>query len=192
MLSTRTFPVWICVILLSGMFLAGWNGQTAIKDTGQDKCFDTTGEITCPSPGESFYGQDAQYAVGCQPSYTDNGDGTVTDNCTGLMWQQEDDNVQRNWEAALVYCETLELAEYTDWRLPNRRELESILDMSTHRPMINEDFFPGTDYGTNVRYWTSTTYVLPPELNAFGVRFGSGYTDAQEKTDSSEYTRCVR
>ena len=55
----------------------------AIVDTGQLTCYDDVGdEITCPAPGESFYGQDAQYLVN-KPYYTDNGNGTVTDNVPG-------------------------------------------------------------------------------------------------------------
>ncbi len=58
-----------------------------VVNTGQVKCFDNQNEITAPAPGGAFYGQDAQFS-GNQPSYTDNGDGTVTDNITGLMWSK--------------------------------------------------------------------------------------------------------
>ena len=64
----------------------------AIVDTGQIACYDDSDELdTCPTAGEPYYGQDSQYD-GNQPSYTENGDGTVTDNVTGLMWQQTPDN----------------------------------------------------------------------------------------------------
>jgi len=59
-------------------------GDYPIIDTGQELCFDTVNVITCSESGEAFYGQDAQFD-GNQPSYTDNGDGTVTDLVTGLM-----------------------------------------------------------------------------------------------------------
>ncbi|MDD3686753.1 MAG: DUF1566 domain-containing protein, partial [Bacteroidales bacterium] len=55
-----------------------------IVDTGQQKYFNNSSEISAASDGTDFYGQDANY-LGYQPSYTDNGDGTVTDNNTGLM-----------------------------------------------------------------------------------------------------------
>ena len=58
-----------------------------IVDTGQNSCYDTTAAITAPAAGSPFYGQDAQYN-GYQPSYTNNGNGTITDNVTGLMWSQ--------------------------------------------------------------------------------------------------------
>ena len=65
-------------------------GSYPIVDTGQTTCYDDSGVITCPAEGEAFYGQDAQF-TGNPPSYTDNGDGTVTDNVTGLIWQQSPD-----------------------------------------------------------------------------------------------------
>ena len=67
------------------------NAQTyKIVDTGQSKYYDNQSEITAPELGANFYGQDASIN-GHQPNYTDNGDGTVTDNVTGLMWQQSTD-----------------------------------------------------------------------------------------------------
>lgn len=60
--------------------------------------------------------------------YTDNGDGTVTDNNTGLMWQQADDGNTYDWENALAYAENSEFAGHSDWRLPNVKEMQSIVD----------------------------------------------------------------
>lgn len=61
-----------------------------------------------------------------KPNYTDNGDGTVTDNVTGLMWLQ-DMGGKMTWDEALSYAENFELAGYTDRRLPNAKELQSIV-----------------------------------------------------------------
>ncbi len=61
-----------------------------IVDTDQEIFYDTIVEISEPLAGESFYGQDAQY-TGNEPNYQDNGDGTVTDLVTGLMWQKSPD-----------------------------------------------------------------------------------------------------
>jgi len=58
-----------------------------IVDTGQSRCYNNSTEISCPEPGNPFYGQDAQYE-GIVPSYRDNGDGTITDLNTGLMWSK--------------------------------------------------------------------------------------------------------
>ena len=59
-----------------------------IVDTGQQRCYDNSIEINYPKAGEPFFGQDAQYQ-GNQPAYRDNGDGTITDLVTGLMWQKD-------------------------------------------------------------------------------------------------------
>lgn len=53
-------------------------------------------------------------AAPCFAAYVDNGDGTVTDTATGLMWQQQDDGSSRNWSSALTYAEGLTLAGYAD------------------------------------------------------------------------------
>ncbi|UOD33950.1 hypothetical protein DSN97_07175 [Deferribacteraceae bacterium V6Fe1] len=57
-----------------------------IVDTGVTEFYSNTSSIPAPKPGEPFYGQDAQYQIN-PPSYVDNGDGTITDKITGLMWQ---------------------------------------------------------------------------------------------------------
>ena len=78
-------------------------------------------------------------------SYTDNGDGTVTDNVTGLMWQQTVPTGTYTWAQAVAYCPTLTLADHSDWRLPSRIELVSIVDLGvTSGPMINSTYFPST------------------------------------------------
>ncbi|MBU4055376.1 MAG: DUF1566 domain-containing protein, partial [Proteobacteria bacterium] len=66
----------------------------------------------------------------CSTAYAelvDNGDGTVTDTETGLMWQKDEAGAM-SWQNALTHCETMDLAGYDDWRLPNRNELQSIVD----------------------------------------------------------------
>ncbi len=101
-------------------------GGYVVVDTGQTTCYDNTSPITCPGEGEAFYGQDAQHA-GNQPSYVDNGDGTVTDLNTGLMWQQTYSG-KMTWDDALAEAETFSLAGYDDWLLPTIKELYSLID----------------------------------------------------------------
>ena len=62
--------------------------KTAIVDTGVKDYYSDTNVISKPSVAEPFYGQDANYN-GNKPSYTNNGDGTITDNVTGLTWQKD-------------------------------------------------------------------------------------------------------
>lgn len=62
--------------------------------------------------------------------YVDNENETITDNLTGLMWSQNDNGEGLEWGDALLYTENSELAGYDDWRLPNVKELQSIVDYS--------------------------------------------------------------
>jgi hypothetical protein len=101
-------------------------------------------------------------------NFLDNGDGTVTDLSTGLMWQQEDSKTGMNWEDALILAENLDLAGYDDWRLPNAKELQSIVDYSrspsTQDSAAIDPVFQTTtiiDEGGKKNYpfyWTSTTH----------------------------------
>jgi len=120
--------------------------------------------------------------------YTPHGDGTVTDNATGLMWQQ-DGSAIRNWEGALSYCQEGGWANHTDWRLPNIKELESIVDDTIPYPWptIDAVAFPNTPSSW---YWSSTTYADDPDY-AWGVYFYDGSVDGDGK-DGDGYVRCVR
>ncbi|MDP6494955.1 MAG: DUF1566 domain-containing protein [Dehalococcoidia bacterium] len=78
-------------------------------------------------------------------NFVDNGDGTITDEATRLVWMQADSGTALNWQAALAYCENLDYAEYDDWRLPDAKELQSIVDYSrspatTRSPAIDPLF----------------------------------------------------
>ena len=99
-----------------------------------------------------------------------NGDGTVTDTETSLMWQQETAGLMP-WEEALNYCESLNLTGCDDWRLPNRNELQSIVDYSTYNPAIDITAFPDT---MSSDYWSSTTYSYD-NVHAWRVYFYYGH-----------------
>lgn len=131
-------------------------------------------------------------------SYTASADNTITDNVSGLTWRRcsqgkNDDAtctgtaLTYTWENALAQCES-ETEDYSDWRLPNVRELAGIMDFGrTAAPYINITDFPGT---MGSYYWTSTTNA-GMRTNAFLLLFNSGGTDNGAKT-SSYYVRCVR
>jgi len=79
--------------------------------------------------------------------FIDNGNGTVTDRSTGLMWEQKTEDNKDNkyyWDDALDYCESLSWGGYNDWRLPNISEVHSILDYSTFHQAMNTIYFPNT------------------------------------------------
>lgn len=165
--------------------------QYLLPDTGQTKCYDNTQEIPCPQPGQPFYGQDGNYR-GPQPAYQDNGNGTVTDLNTGLMWQQGDSQNAGfgfTWQEAVDYCLALELDGHTDWRLPTRRELSYLVDIDTvwPNPYINSTYFPECH---SIGYWSSSTYAEDPD-RAWYVYFVNGGLDAENKI-GSWYVRCVR
>jgi len=174
-----------------------------IVDTNQNTCYDGSGEIECPAPDEPFYGQDAQ-VTGNAPSYTDNGDGTVTDNVPGLMWQKSPDTNgdgaitaadKKTYTEAVAYCENLSLAGYDDWRLLIIKQLYSLIDFSGKdlsgytgsdasglTPFINTNYFDfaygDTSAGERIidaQYASSTMYVSDAgEQLLFGVNFADG------------------
>ncbi len=88
------------------------------------------------------------------PHFTDNGDGTVTDSVSGLMWLQKTDGKKRDWEASIQACEALEFAGFDDWKLPHNKELTSLVDLDRQKPAIDTEFFPDTDY--KAYYWSRT------------------------------------
>ena len=118
----------------------------------------------------------------------DNGDGTVTDTETGLMWQQGEGG-EMSWEAALAYCENLVFPTggYSDWRLPNRNELQSLVDCSEYDPAIDIVLFPGA---ISYRYWSSTTNAEESD-DAWYVEFDTGYVRWASKSRDL-YVRAVR
>lgn len=130
-------------------------------------------------------------------NYTDNGNGTITDNLTGLVWQkcsmgQNNDGTcsggatTATWVNAISYCENLVLGGQSDWRLPNVRELESLVDFSRVTPSIN-NIFPAT---VAHAYWSSSTRVNNTN-NAWYVVFNNGLMSYYNKNNSF-YVRCVR
>ncbi|MBM4046370.1 MAG: DUF1566 domain-containing protein, partial [Planctomycetes bacterium] len=132
--------ITICLLLTAPpAVVAQQTGLTyKIIDTGQVRSYNNTTEMTTPTSGQSFYGQDANY-TGYAPSYRDNGDGTVSDLVTGLMWQKSPD---RNgdgiinygdklyFDVALAGASSFRLAGYNDWRLPTIKELYSLIMFS--------------------------------------------------------------
>ncbi|TIH19225.1 DUF1566 domain-containing protein [Marinifilum sp. JC120] len=107
--------------------------------------------------------------------YVDRKDGTVEDKATGLIWQQADSVKKLNWKEALSYCENLNHAGRTDWRLPNVKELQSIVDYSrspkTSGTAAIDPIFKVTDKESY--YWSSTTHMDGPKpSHASYVAFG--------------------
>ena len=187
------------VLLLPSVILSLSKDAYAFKlpATGQTKCYQAVSpyaEIPCAGTG-----QDGAYIINPM-SYTDNGNGTVTDNNTGLMWQKQDDGSTYNWyQASGTYdstynstskniCGELRTGAYSDWRLPSKKELITIVDYSIPYPgpTINPVFT--NTHASN--YWSSTTGAYDPS-NAWYVNFYYGSVSYYSKYNTI-YVRCVR
>lgn len=125
--------------------------------------------------------------------FVDNGDGTITDRATGLMWAEADSGRTMNWEQALAYAENLAYAGYDDWRLPNAKELQSIVDyarapgatdLNAKGPAIDPIFdlteteswcWTGTTHGDNNRH---AIYICFGRALAYNSRTGEFSIDA--------------
>jgi hypothetical protein len=162
------------------------SGTYGVVDTGQDNCYDASGVVAaCPGPGEVLYGQDAQH-TGNTPSFTENCDGTVTDNVTGLMWQQSPDtdgdgdidaDDKLSYDDAVAGAGAFDLGGYEDWRLPTIKELYSLID------------FNGVDPSG---YEGSDTYGLIPFIDTDYFDFAYGDTSAGERIIDSQYLSITR
>jgi hypothetical protein len=119
------------------------------------------------------------------PYMVDNGDGTATDEATGLMWQIADADA-RIWTEALDYCDTSTVATHDDWRLPNVMELESLVDITLTAPMA-----PSPLALQSAGYATSTEAFGQESWLAWQVSFSNGGVGYNGKTDANRVL-CVR
>jgi hypothetical protein len=191
-----------------------------IVDTNQTTCYDNDSVIACPNVGEAFAGQDGNYQ-GLAPAYKDNGDGTVTDLNTGLMWQKTSDfngdgkidsQDKMSFDNALQYADAFTLAGHDDWRLPTIKELYSLMNFSgrtgtgspssTQAPADAAPYLGDSATGErfiDAQYWSSTRYVgttMNGNATAFGVNFADGrikgYGSAARNSRDNRYVRYVR
>ncbi len=169
--------------------LAAQNGLAEltypIVDTGQTTAFG------------NYKGQDAHYLANA-PSYKDNGDGTITDNVTGLMWTQ-DPGKKMSWSDAVENASKCRTGGHKDWRLPTIKELYSLIrldgidpdpmsrDESNLKPFIDNTVFKFT-YGKeedgdriiDSQFATSTKYVSTT-MNGSETMFGVNFADGRIK-----------
>jgi len=169
-----------------------------IVDTGQMRCYSNSRQIRYPRAGRPFHGQDAQYE-GNRSSYRNNGDGTVSDLVTGLMWSKAVDMNKVNLAEAKRIARGMTLGGHSDWRVPNIKELYSLMDFRGYTgfgrgdpgsvppnavPFINTDVFD-FEYGQtsagerfiDAQWLTSTRYVsttMNRNETLFGVNFADG------------------
>ena len=168
-----------------------------IVATGQTACYNNTNQIPAPAAGQAFYGQDAQFA-NTPMSFTDNGDGTVTDLNTGLTWQQTPTSTRLSWSQAVSYCDTLVLGGYDDWRMPTLKELFAIGNFSQGWPYLDTNFFniSAATVSKDEQYWADNYYVgvtVEGGSNAaFGVNHGTGHIKAYPATATGTMGKLAR
>lgn len=188
----------------------------ALPGTGQTACYDTRGPIPCPqSPDAAFFGQDAQ-TPGPTPQYQENGDGTVTDTVTGLIWEKAFRTTP--WAEAVDTAAAATTGGYTDWRIPTIRELYSLILFSGQtghgaagqqqrpanaRPYLDTTAFafeyPSRGRYIDAQYISATVYqgvTMGRDRSFFGVNFADGRIKAYPQSGGPEhrpyYLRLVR
>jgi hypothetical protein len=164
-----------------------------VVGTNQTKFYNDSGEMAAPAKGGAYYGQNASYP-GNVPSYTNNGDGTITDNVTGLMWVRER-GLKVTWDVAIAGASTNHTAGYKDWRMPTIKELYSLIQFNGvngpdnkvtmgFTPFIDTKYFMFA-YGSGIgneriidcQDWSSTVYLgttMNNQATIFGVNFADG------------------
>ncbi|HYC00679.1 MAG TPA: DUF1566 domain-containing protein [Candidatus Limnocylindrales bacterium] len=171
-------------------------GKLGALKTGQTNCYTNAGTII-PCAGT---GQDGEYQAGVAHSFTDNGDGTITDNITGLMWEKlsddgtvhDKDNTYPGTDpfSKITALNGASFAGYTDWRLPNRAELLTLVNLGTSHPATFGAFNlcsvgcsfldPGCSCTPFQAHWSSTTQHTGP-VNWWYVHFADGGVSTTSK-----------
>jgi hypothetical protein len=193
-----------CVFDTSGCACAA--SAPSFPATGQTTCYSLSGSVI-PCAGT---GQDGEIQAGATLAYTDNGDGTITDSNTGLMWEKlsddgsihDKDTTYTFTNAFAVKVATLNsgsFAGHTDWRVPNAKELQSIVNYQNVLPAVSSAFNSACTGGCMVttcsctvgsRYWTSSALASMASW-AWIVAFNNGDVYVDVKTISA-YVRAVR
>ncbi len=211
------------LLLLTNLAFSKESPSYAIVDTGQSNYYNNNSYTTKPQTNDAYFGQDASY-LGFQSNYTNNGDGTISDNITGLMWQKKFTD-KLSWNEAVSYANSTKLGGYDDWRIPTIKELYSLINFSgvtgtskskgsngvtgtrvpsNAKPYIDTSFFDFEYSPTNryidAQYWTQTDYVSTTMNGAktfFGVNFADGRIKGYPKFNkgrgsTSFYLKLVR
>lgn len=174
--------------------------------TGQTLCYSGAGAVV----GCAGTGQDGALQKGLPPSFADNGDGTISDSRTGLMWETlsddgsvHDKDTVYSWSTAIsgkvATLNATSFAGYTDWRLPNVNELQSLANYGAVGPAVHAPLHSGCvpacaatacSCTRSATYWTSTTYQSFP-ASAWHVDFNIGAVGFGNKGNSGS-VRAVR
>ncbi len=194
---------WVDGSEITGTATGGGSSVPApVEKTGQSLCYDpsgsTGGTVACAGTG-----QDGETQIGTAwptPRFTDNGDGTVTDKLTDLIWLKSANCFgARNWSNALNDANTLadgscsltDSSSAGDWRLPNVKELQSLIDFNFYNPVLSNaagtakwtsgDAFTGVQ---SLYYWSSSSHVYSPQ-DAWVVNLYNGPVVPHHKANGS-------
>lgn len=158
------------------------NWPAAVAQTGQTSSYEE--------------GDDGNIQAGVawpDPRFTDNGNGSITDNMTGLEWIKDPHSLsgnasKENWSNAITFCQELTYAGHSDWRVPSRRELVSLIDYETLRLTDGNPFI---GIKLDAGYWSGTTFAYSTS-RAWSVLMANGYWDFSSKIVTSNYVWPVR
>lgn len=148
--------ILVCLAPLAGTAQPVSKTMLRLPDTGETMSYTGT------------FGEDADFTINA-PFFTLNGDGTVTDTITGLMWQRTDGG-EMTIEDATVYCDTLTLAGHVDWRLPDASEAFSILDHQLANPALDPAVFPVSA----AEYWWTSDRQANDNTKVWATNAGGG------------------
>lgn len=178
---SKLTTILFCLMLA----MTGWGGELVLKLGGYNNPVVVTTNVISEQT----------------PRYTDNGDGTITDTATGLMWLKDASACGvMAWADGVSFCDSLITNGYGDWRLPwltnsgLSAELDS-LGREHGNPTNAWEGFGGTPF-TNVvtnssMYWSQSSWEDNPEVAAYAVSMSNSYTDYFPK-DFSHYIWPVR
>ncbi|KJU83032.1 secreted protein containing DUF1566, partial [Candidatus Magnetobacterium bavaricum] len=179
--------VWFNTLIIAMLFLAlsAHAGTVNLPQTGQTTSY--------------AVGDDGTIKAGVawpSPRFTDNGNQTVTDNLTGLMWTKNAylPGTYKTWQGALDYVASMNTGAgtygYTDWRLPNINELESLVNAEQASPAtwLNSQGFTNVQ---SLSYWSSTSHAINTS-NAWLVSMGEAGIGAASKSNYDGYVWSVR
>jgi len=130
--------------------------------------------------------------AGAEDRFTNNGDGTVTDTRTGLMWAQTDNMGNINWQNAKLYCENIILGGYDGWRMPTIEELETLFssDIDRHETICGKKTrsVPGIELSCGF-VWSSQVRSVSERypISAMAYDFAGGYQYSARKTQYRGY-----
>ena len=197
----RLYLVWP---LRAGQCEAFGNSSICLPKTGQTMCYDSLGTpIDCVGTGQD--GAIQAGVVWPDPRFSDRGDGTVADNLTGLVWAKNAnlmpardsgwDNDETANDGAVTWQHTLDYVAklnnesylgYKDWRLPNKRELRSLIDYSKYNPALPQNH-PFTNVQFTQQLYSSSSTPFYEPSSAFMVGFNYGFYIELPKNNNNYY-----